>query len=77
MFDLGRTSPSNVILMEFKRRWGTSIANLPQLYYPDEIGKRLTVRERSMSYKLISTICSKAPDSALKTFGKLCYRHLC
>ena len=30
IFDFGRTSPRNVGLMDFKRRWGTQVTDLPQ-----------------------------------------------
>ena len=39
IFDFGRTSPYNVGLMDFKRRWGTKIVDLPQFYYPEQASK--------------------------------------
>jgi len=76
VFDFGRTSPSNKSLMDFKKRWATKMIDLPQYYYPEKIAIDSVERENSMGYKLVSAICSRAPDSVLKIIGNISYRHL-
>ena len=72
LFDLGRTSILNKDLMKFKAHWGTDVADLPQFYYPKSAGNRLREHEKSLPYRFMNIICRKAPDSSLKTIGKLC-----
>ncbi len=76
ILDFGRTSPKNKGLMDFKRRWGTKVVDIPQFYYPKEASQRNENRESSMSYKAIKKMCNKAPDFVLPHLGAFCYRHL-
>jgi hypothetical protein len=76
IFSFGRTSSFNKTLMDFKNRWGTTIIDLPQFYYPREKNKRLECREKSIGYRIIKKICRKAPDSTIRYIGDFCYRHL-
>lgn len=76
IIDFGRTSPSNVGLMDFKNRWGTKVADLSQFYYPRQAGRRNGKREESLGYKIIQKVCRKAPDFALPYIGNFIYRHL-
>lgn len=76
MIDFGRTAPSNKSLMDFKKRWGTTVVDLPYLYYPKEALEKNSEREQSRSYKIINKICKNAPDFTLAHIGKFCYRHL-
>ncbi|MBW2610583.1 MAG: GNAT family N-acetyltransferase, partial [Deltaproteobacteria bacterium] len=76
IFDFGRTSTNNIDLMEFKRRWGTKIVELPQYYYPANMRKKDNDREESIRYKVINIISKKAPDGIFKLLGAFCYRHL-
>ncbi|HEX2964976.1 MAG TPA: GNAT family N-acetyltransferase [Syntrophorhabdaceae bacterium] len=75
IFDFGRTSPTNQELMDFKRRWGTSIMELPQFYYPRKKGVR-TKREDRYTYKCVQAICQNLPISMLPGVGRLLYNHL-
>ncbi|MEN6464928.1 MAG: GNAT family N-acetyltransferase [Syntrophaceae bacterium] len=75
IFDFGRTSPTSESLMDFKSRWGTEVAELPQLYYPaarrSEAGYA-----NSRKYMIINKLCSKSPDFIYPMLGNFCYRHL-
>jgi hypothetical protein len=75
-FSFGRTSSFNKTLMDFKNRWGTTVVDLPQFYYPREKNKRLESREESLGYRIIQKICKKVPHSTLRFIGDFCYRHL-
>ena len=74
--DFGRTSPNNASLMDFKRRWGTQTAVMPQYYYPAERVPQPEDEGMSLQHKLVQYLCRKAPISMLPTIGKFCYRHL-
>ena len=76
IFDFGRTSLSNMTLMDFKNRWGTKIVDLPQFFYPLQAIQRNTEVEKSQGYRFIKKICNSAPDWALPFIGRFCYRHL-
>lgn len=76
VFDFGRTGINNEGLMGFKRRWGTTITDLPQYYYPKEICSNLKPADSSISYKLIKEVSKIAPDSAFRLMGKFLYRHI-
>jgi lipid II:glycine glycyltransferase (peptidoglycan interpeptide bridge formation enzyme) len=76
IFDFGRTSPNNKNLMDFKRRWGTQVIDLPQFYYPKMVAREITQQEETWKYKLMSKLCKDAPNSVQKIIGNFCYRHL-
>ena len=76
IFDFGRTSPYNDTLMDFKRRWGTEIADLPYLYYPKEMSRKIGTREKSMSYRLIKKLCSITPQPVFQNLGTFLYNHM-
>jgi hypothetical protein len=75
VFDFGRTALSNITLMEFKNRWGTKSVDLPKFFYPPQAVQRNEV-EKSKGYQFIRKICESAPDWALPSIGRFCYRHL-
>lgn len=75
IFDFGRTPPHNQELMDFKRRWGTMVMDLPHFFYPRQTAERAP-RDSQRSYKLMQTICRKCPDAMLPLLGRFCYRHL-
>lgn len=76
IIDFGRTSPNNTGLMDFKRRWGTVMIDMPKFYYPKETRKEDVKKEDSMKYKIMQKICNKAPEFILPTIGRFCYRHM-
>jgi len=76
IFDFGRTSPKNKGLMDFKRRWGTKVIDLPMFYYPKQEAEHTAQNEESRKFKLVSKICRDAPNFAQGIIGNFCYRHL-
>jgi lipid II:glycine glycyltransferase (peptidoglycan interpeptide bridge formation enzyme) len=76
IFDFGRTSPYNKSLMDFKRRWGTAIVDLPQLIYPCEKVSCFLDQEKSWRYMSVTWPCKHAPDCLQPVLGNFCYRHL-
>lgn len=74
IFDFGRTVPTNHSLLAFKSRWGTSVADITFFYYPQEMSSKLT-SEYGFRYKMLKKICHYAPDCALPSIGRFCYRH--
>ncbi|PKN65648.1 MAG: methicillin resistance protein [Deltaproteobacteria bacterium HGW-Deltaproteobacteria-12] len=76
LFDFGRTGIGNEGLMNFKGRWGTTIMDLPQYYYPKEVCLNLNSPEAATSYKIIKQISKNVPDPVFQLMGKFLYQHL-
>jgi lipid II:glycine glycyltransferase (peptidoglycan interpeptide bridge formation enzyme) len=76
IFDFGRTGINNAGLMSFKGRWGTSVIDLPQFYYPKELCSSLNSSEESFSYNFIRKISKNVPDPIFQMMGNFLYRHL-
>jgi hypothetical protein len=75
VFDFGRTSAQNNDLMEFKRRWGTKMMDLPQFVYPKSKGDSISPEDK-ISYRILQAVCKRAPDSLLPYIGDFIYHHL-
>ncbi len=75
-FDFGRTSPTNLPLMEFKERWGTEVVDLPGFHYTERHGSDPALEGESRTFKLMSKVCHMAPESLQPLIGNFCYRHL-
>jgi len=76
VFDFGRTSSVNQSLMDFKNRWGTTVVNLSQHYYPKILGQDSRRTEDHIKYKIFSQLCGITPRAAQEWLGRLAYRHL-
>lgn len=76
IFDLGRTSPNNTSLMDFKKRWGTHMINIPSFYYNKQKENDAVDRDQSGLYKTISYACKMAPRPIYEALSNFCYRHL-
>jgi len=76
VFDFGRTAPTNHSLMDFKNRWGTTVVDMPDYYYPKDRGFQVEGKEQSLKYKGVQGICKYAPLWMVRGLGKFCYRHL-
>ena len=76
VFDFGRTSPNNIGLMEFKKRWGTTVNDLPQFWYPSTSVTVQQKTENSLIYRAARDLVRKFPGSLLRLLGELCYRHM-
>ncbi len=73
-FDLGRVSPDNTGLREFKERWGAKALPLHYYYWPQVKGVG-SVDRNSLKYKLSTFIFSKLPIAVTGNFTWL-YKHL-
>jgi len=70
--DFGRSDVDNPGLIAFKEHWGASVFPITYWRYP-----RKAAGFASWSKgRLARTVVSAAPDLALKTVGKLLYRHI-
>lgn len=74
--DFGRTSPNNEGLMDFKRRWGTSMIDLPQFFCPNGVEEKFAAHEKSWKYKLVNSICKSGPVFMQPGIDNFLYRHL-
>ncbi len=76
VYDFGRTSPRNRSLLDFKKRWGTQVADLHSFCHPLRSYSGIVDRESSKAYQAARFACRKAPDFAYSFIGNVCYRHL-
>lgn len=70
-FDLGRTDTDNLGLSAFKEHWGAQRGLLQYWTYPQRLTRPLTSWKRILA----KVVVSASPDFALKTVGKVVYRH--
>lgn len=75
IFDFGRTASTNVSLMDFKKRWGTEVVDLPEFYYPKEEFKKEVRGEDSGKYRFVNKICKNAPKFTSQIIGNFIYNH--
>lgn len=74
-FDFGRTSPDNLGLIAFKRRWGSEEVDLPYYYWPVVKGVTST-EEKSLKYRMVSGVLRRTPAIFSRAAGQLLYKHL-
>ena len=74
-FDFGKTTPENKGLLDFKRRWGAKMDDLPYFYYPQVKGV-MSLEESDLSQKFLQFIGKHLPLSLAKIIGWIAYRHL-
>jgi Acetyltransferase (GNAT) domain len=70
-FDLGRTDKDNVGLSAFKEHWGAERLQLHYWTYPHAPNRPVA----SWKKALAGIVVTASPDLALKTVGKMLYRH--
>ncbi len=75
IFDFGRTDPNDIGLMRFKKSWGTTVVDLTQVFYPDNISTGLYNRN-SMNWKIVYFLCKVLPYSLYCFFSNFCYKHI-
>ena len=73
--DLGRTSPDERGLVDFKRRWGARGYILPYYYYP-EIPNLTSSNRTDRRYRLLTGFWRKMPSSISKTLGPMVLKRL-
>lgn len=76
VFDFGRTNPTNLDLMNFKRRWGSEVIELAHFYYPNKVCEKKLRKENTLKFKLAKMMCVKSPDYAFEALGEFLYRHI-
>jgi CelD/BcsL family acetyltransferase involved in cellulose biosynthesis len=74
-FDLGKTPPENKGLLDFKRRWGARMYDVPYFYYPRNQGI-MSLEQKSIKHRLLLTIGKYAPFYFAKILGRIAYHHL-
>jgi len=74
-YDSGRTSPDNLGLVSFKRSWGMQETVLPYYYWPTVKGVTST-KQRSLKYKMITSIMQRTPTTISRVAGELLCKHL-
>jgi hypothetical protein len=73
--DFGRCSPEDNGLRTFKLGWGAKEIDLPYFYYP-EIKGPMAAYGNGTKYRVLRSVLSMMPQSALKAAGSLLYKHL-
>lgn len=74
-FDFGKTLPENKGLLDFKRRWGAKMYDLPYFYYPQVKGV-MSLEEKDLRNKLLQFLGKSLPLSLAKIIGAIAYHHL-
>lgn len=74
--DFGRTSKRNTGLMDFKRRWGCQVVDLPCFFSPARHVVRFADPEATFKRRVASTACRIAPQFISPSLGSFCYRHI-
>lgn len=72
----GRTSPLNLGLLDYKRRWGTIEEDLLVFMLPRVGLRRRALRERAAAYRLCRLVAAHAPTPMYRWLGRFVYRHL-
>jgi hypothetical protein len=73
--DSGRAAPDNPGLIRFKSRWGMQGIDLPYYYWPTVKGVTCT-EQKSLKYRMVTSVMRRTPTAISKTAGKLFYKHL-
>jgi len=74
-FDFGKTPPENKGLLDFKRRWGSRMYDVPYFYYPRVRGM-MSLKQSSRKHRLLLAFERHAPLFLVKILGKIAYHHL-
>jgi len=76
LFDFGRTSPDNHHLMDFKRRWGAEVIDLPEFRSHVQLSDAAEHRGQGWKERLVETIVRRAPICAQELIGSSIYQHM-
>ncbi len=74
-FDGGRTSPDNLGLVSFKRSFGMQETDLPYYYWPT-VGGVTSTKQKSLKYRMITSVMRRTPTTISRVAGKFFYKHL-
>jgi lipid II:glycine glycyltransferase (peptidoglycan interpeptide bridge formation enzyme) len=73
--DFGKTPIDNKGLLDFKRRWGAKMYDLPYFYYP-KIKGAMSLEQNDFRHKLLRFTGKYTPLPVAKIIGKIAYHHL-
>ena len=73
--EFGKSPPEHKGLLDFKRRWGAKMYDLPYFYYP-EIKGVMSLQQNNLGYKLLRSIGKHTPLFLARLMGKIAYHHL-
>ncbi len=74
-FDFGKTPPEDKGLLDFKRRWGAKMYDLPYFYYP-QIKGAMSLEQNDLKFRLFRSIERHMPLPVAKAMGRIAYHHL-
>jgi hypothetical protein len=74
-FDFGRTSPDNEGLMRYKKMWSANTIDLPYYYYP-RIKGLSSEEEKSLFYRIVTSIWRFLPNTATDKIGPKMYKYM-
>ena len=73
--DFGKTPIDNKGLLDFKRRWGAKMYDLPYFYYP-KIRGAMSLKQNDFRHKLLRSMGKYTPLPLAKIMGEIAYHHL-
>jgi hypothetical protein len=76
IFDFGRTASDNTSLMDFKRRWGTRVVDLPQYCNPQQFEEAGAAGKGSWKTRLAEGFIKAAPEFMQEWVGSAIYHHM-
>jgi len=74
-FDFGKSPHDHKGLLDFKRRWGAKMYDLPYFYYPQVRGM-MSLEQNDLKHELLRFAGKRLPLPLAKIMGRLAYRHL-
>ena len=75
ILDFGSTPFLDKGLMDFKKRWATTVCDLVNFNHPRRESQHHE-RVESAGYKIVQSILRRAPDAVVSTIGRFVYHHL-
>jgi lipid II:glycine glycyltransferase (peptidoglycan interpeptide bridge formation enzyme) len=74
-FDFGKSPPDHKGLLDFKKRWGAKMYDLPYFYYPQVKGM-MSLEQDSLKHKFLRSMGKYVPLPLAKIIGRFAYHHL-
>ncbi len=76
IFDFGRTHAANKSLMDFKKRWGTEVVDIPIHYYPNAAATSGAPGKDGSAYSWGIPVMKKVPMPLFRMIGQFYYGYL-
>ena len=74
-FDFGKSPPEHKTLLNFKKRWGSKMYDLPYFYYP-EIRGTMSLEQCDLKCRFLRSIGKHMPLPIAKILGEIAYHHM-